>query len=159
MHMATTLANRIELTFEGAVARVALSHPPVNVIDFAMMDELMSALSTIEQRNEVSTIVLSGTGRGLSAGVDVAIHTPDKIQEMLTKFHGLVLALAKCRKVTIAEVRGVCLGGGAELVMVCDMVYTADATFPVSRPPNGGWPTAHSVRTNCPKRCRSRLTI
>ncbi len=125
MHMATTLANRIELTFEGAVARVALSHPPVNVIDFAMMDELMSALSAIEQHNEVSTIVLSGTGRGLSAGVDVAIHTPDKIQEMLTKFHGLVLALAKCRKVTIAEVRGVCLGGGAELVMVCDMVYTA----------------------------------
>src|SRR5258708_5625537 len=70
-HMATTLATRIELNFEGAVARVALSHPPVNVIDFAMMDDLMSALSAIEQHNEVSAIVLSGTGRGLSAGVDV----------------------------------------------------------------------------------------
>jgi cyclohexa-1,5-dienecarbonyl-CoA hydratase len=126
--METPHLTRIELNFDGPVARVALAHPPVNVIDFAMMDELMSALSAIEQRSEVSTIVLSGTGRGLSAGVDIAIHTADKIQEMLTKFHGLILALAKCRKITIAEVRGVCLGGGAELAMVCDMVYTAKDT-------------------------------
>ncbi|HEY6971294.1 MAG TPA: enoyl-CoA hydratase/isomerase family protein, partial [Candidatus Angelobacter sp.] len=43
------------------------------------------------------------------------------------KFHGLIAILAKLRKVTIAEVRGACLGGGAELAMVCDLVYTADS--------------------------------
>jgi len=44
----------------------------------------------------------------------------------LQKFHGVIGALVKFPKITIAEVHGVCLGGGAELAMVCDMVYTTD---------------------------------
>src|SRR4029077_5774417 len=34
-------------------------------------------------------------------------------------------AIVNAKKVTIAVVRGNCLGGGAELAMVCDMVFTA----------------------------------
>src|SRR4029077_19218556 len=63
--------------------------------------------------------------RAFSAGVDVAVHTPELVQTMLQKFHGVILALTKFPKITIAEVRGVCLGGGAELAMVCDMCFTA----------------------------------
>jgi cyclohexa-1,5-dienecarbonyl-CoA hydratase len=44
---------------------------------------------------------------------------------MFEKFHGLILALTKSPKITIAEVGGVCLGGAAELAMVCDMCFTA----------------------------------
>ena len=43
---------------------------------------------------------------------------------MLQKFHGVILALIKFPKITIAEVHGACLGGGAELAMVCDMCFT-----------------------------------
>jgi cyclohexa-1,5-dienecarbonyl-CoA hydratase len=43
---------------------------------------------------------------------------------MLQKFHAVILALTKSPKITIAEVHGVCLGGGAELAMVCDMCFT-----------------------------------
>jgi cyclohexa-1,5-dienecarbonyl-CoA hydratase len=43
---------------------------------------------------------------------------------MFEKFHGLILALTKFPKITIAEVKGACLGGGAELAMVCDMCFT-----------------------------------
>ena len=69
-------------------------------------------------------IVLSGEGKAFSAGVDVAAHTPDKVEEMLAKFHAVIRALVATKKVTIAAVHGHCLGGGAELAMVCDMVYT-----------------------------------
>jgi cyclohexa-1,5-dienecarbonyl-CoA hydratase len=44
---------------------------------------------------------------------------------MLHKFHAVVRLLVASRKVAIAAVHGHCLGGGAELAMVCDMVYTA----------------------------------
>ena len=76
--------------------------------------------------SEVAVIILRGAGKAFSAGVDVAAHTPDKIEEMLTKFHGLIRALVATKKITIAAVRGRCLGGGAELAMVCDIVYSSD---------------------------------
>ena len=43
---------------------------------------------------------------------------------MLGKFHSVTRALIATSKVTIATVRGNCLGGGAELALVCDMAYT-----------------------------------
>jgi len=118
--------NRIKLHFDGHCARLALSHPPVNVIDIAMMEELSAALAEIERRAEVSCVVISGEGRYFSAGVDIAAHTPEKIAEMLQKFHAVILAVARSQKVTIAKVHGNCLGGGAELAMVCDVAYTTD---------------------------------
>jgi cyclohexa-1,5-dienecarbonyl-CoA hydratase len=117
---------RIKLDFQPPVARLALSNPPLNVIDFAMMDELAQALAEIDARNDVSTVALSGAAKSFSVGVDVAAHTPEKIESMLAKFHGVIRTLVGTKKVTIAAVRGHCLGGGAELAMVCDMVYTAD---------------------------------
>jgi cyclohexa-1,5-dienecarbonyl-CoA hydratase len=59
--------------------------------------------------------------------VDVAAHTPDKVEEMLMKFHAVIRALVATKKVTIAAVHGHCLGGAAELAMVCDIVYTAES--------------------------------
>jgi enoyl-CoA hydratase/carnithine racemase len=46
---------------------------------------------------------------------------------MLAKFHAVIRALVATSKVTIAAVHGNCLGGGAELAMVCDMVYTTES--------------------------------
>ncbi len=124
MTVSATTASRINIQHDGPLARITLTHPPLNVIDFQMMDELLDALQKLEQNKEIVAVVLSGDERGFSAGVDVAIHTPDKIQIMLQKFHSVIGALVKFPKITIAEVRGVCLGGGAELAMVCDMAYT-----------------------------------
>jgi cyclohexa-1,5-dienecarbonyl-CoA hydratase len=59
--------------------------------------------------------------------VDVAAHTPDRVEEMLAKFHAVIRALVATKKVTIAAVHGHCLGGGAELAMVCDVVFTTES--------------------------------
>ena len=115
---------RVHVELHGQLARITLTHPPLNVIDFQMMDELLAALQQLEQRREISVVIISGGDRSFSAGVDVAVHTRDKIQTMLQKFHGVILALTKFPKIMIAEVHGVCLGGGAELAMVCDMCFT-----------------------------------
>ncbi len=124
---ADTKLDRIALQVDGPVARIALRHPPLNVIDIPMMEEVANTLGEIEMRQDVSVIVLSGAGKAFSAGVDVVAHTPDKVEEMLAKFHTVIRALVATKKVTIAAVHGHCLGGGAEVAMVCDMAFTTDS--------------------------------
>ena len=123
----TETAARLALDFAPPLARITLHHPPLNVIDVPMMEELAQSLAEIEARQDVSAIVLTADGKAFSAGVDVAAHTPDKVNDMLTKFHAVIRALVATKKVTVAAVHGHCLGGGAELAMVCDIVYTTEA--------------------------------
>ena len=118
---------RSSLDIDGPVARITLRNPPFNVIDVAMMEELSRSLAKIEARQDLSIIVLSGEGKAFSVGVDVAAHTPDKVEEMLAKFHSVIRALVATKKVTIAAVHGYCLGGGAELAMMCDMACTTES--------------------------------
>ncbi len=127
MPTAATTQSRLDLVLQAPVARLRLTNPPVNVIDIPMMEELTMALALIESNADIATVVLSGSQKVFSAGVDVAAHTPDKVREMLAKFHGVIHALINSRKVTIACVHGNCLGGGAELAAVCDLVYTSES--------------------------------
>jgi cyclohexa-1,5-dienecarbonyl-CoA hydratase len=118
---------RLAVEIAPPATRITLRHPLLNVIDIPMMEELAQTLVEINSKPNIATIILSGEGKTFSAGVDVAAHTPGKVEEMLAKFHSVIRALVATRKVTIAAVHGHCLGGGAELAMVCDMVFTSDS--------------------------------
>ena len=118
---------RLTTSIAGSVARIELHNSPLNIIDVPMMEELAQVLSEIESKQDIAIIIFRGEGKVFSAGVDVAAHTPDKVEEMLAKFHGVIRALVATKRVTIAAVHGHCLGGGAELAMVCDIVYTTEA--------------------------------
>jgi cyclohexa-1,5-dienecarbonyl-CoA hydratase len=108
------------------VARITLRNPPLNVIDIPMMMELATALMEVESQPGIRGVVIRGDGKCFSAGVDVAAHAPDQITFMLEKFHAVIRALLQSRKNTIAAVHGSCLGGAAELALVCDFVITAE---------------------------------
>jgi cyclohexa-1,5-dienecarbonyl-CoA hydratase len=123
---AATKFERLVLDVDGCAAHITLRNPPLNVIDIPTMDELSAALTEVESKPEISVVVFRGEGNCFSAGVDVAAHTPDKVAAMLEKFHRVIRSLVGTRKVTVASVHGHCLGGGAELAMVCDLVYSAD---------------------------------
>jgi cyclohexa-1,5-dienecarbonyl-CoA hydratase len=128
--MATAATSRVDLRIEASVARVKLINPPLNVIDLRMARELQQAITELESRSDISVIIFEGDAHAFSAGVDVKAHLPEQIHEMLTTFHAMIRAITASRKVTIAAVCGACLGGGAELAAVCDMVYTArDASW------------------------------
>lgn len=121
---------RIAVRNENAAAHISLANPPVNVIDIPMMEELAAAVATAELDASINAIVIRGEGKCFSAGVDIAAHTPELIGQMLSKFHAVILAVANSQKVTIAAVHGNCLGGGAELAMMCDLVFTtSDANW------------------------------
>jgi cyclohexa-1,5-dienecarbonyl-CoA hydratase len=110
------------------VARITLHNPPLNIIDIPMMEQLSAAIAESEGRSDIMVIMLAGSDKVFSAGVDVAAHTPDKVQEMLSKFHEVFRALIASRKVSVATIHGHCLGGGAELAIVCDIVIASESS-------------------------------
>ncbi len=124
--MATKLS-RISIALNPPLARISLHNPPLNIIDIPMMEELEDALKNIDNNREISVLLLTGSQKDFSAGVDIAAHTPDKIHEVLAKFHGVIHMLINTRKVSLASIQGNCLGGGAELAAVCDLAYTSES--------------------------------
>ena len=116
---------RITVELRSPAARVTLNNPPLNVIDIRMMEELRAALEEIEVRPELSVVILAGSERAFSSGVDVAAHSPDKVRGMLADFHSVIRSVIGSSKLTVASVRRHCLGGGAELALVCDIVYAS----------------------------------
>jgi cyclohexa-1,5-dienecarbonyl-CoA hydratase len=122
-----TELSRITIDLHPPVARITLRNPPVNIIDIPMMEELQTALKDIDGIPGIFVVVMSSSQKDFSAGVDVSAHLPDRVHEMLAKFHGVIHTLINSRKVTIASVHGNCLGGGAELAAVCDLAYTSES--------------------------------
>ncbi|MFB3812518.1 MAG: enoyl-CoA hydratase/isomerase family protein [Terriglobales bacterium] len=117
---------KIALDAGPPAARITLSNPPVNIIDVRMMEELLDAIEQLDRRADISFFIISGSQRVFSAGVDIAAHRPGQVRDMLAKFHSVIRALAATNKITIAAVRGACMGGGAELALVCDMIFCTE---------------------------------
>lgn len=112
------------------VATLTLNRPPYNVINIPTMDEINDALSEIEKDSDVNIVVFKGAGdKMFSAGVDIADHTEDKVEEMLSKFHDIFRLLYKWDKISICVVQAPAIGGGCELAMFCDFVIAAESSY------------------------------
>ncbi len=121
---------RITVELHPPAARITLNNPPLNIIDVRMMEELRAALEQIEGHPEIGAIIFAGSDRAFSAGVEIAEHTAEKVRDTLSAFHSLIRSVVATRKLTIACVRRHCLGGGAELALMCDVVYaSADSVW------------------------------
>lgn len=108
------------------LATLAINRPPFNVLDIPTMGEINAALDTCLNDGTVKLLVITGVGeKAFSAGVEVADHTPDKVDQMIEVFHGIFRRLQKMQAPTVALVNGAALGGGMELAIACDMVVAA----------------------------------
>ncbi|MGB8475979.1 MAG: enoyl-CoA hydratase-related protein [Candidatus Acidiferrum sp.] len=113
-----------------SVAKITLNQPPLNIVDIPMIGEMHSALTRIHSMSSVKILVIGHQGKAFSAGVSIKDHAPDKVAEMLERFHGMFHLLDSLAVPSIAMVDGMALGGGCELAVFCDMVIASDrATF------------------------------
>ena len=106
-------------------ARLTLNNPPLNVIDMPMMEELRAVLEQIETRPEISAIVLAGSEQGLLQRSGHRRPHSRQSPGDATAFHSVIRSVVDSSKLTIASVRRHCLGGGAELALMCDIVYAS----------------------------------
>ena len=115
---------------EGGLARITLNLPLLNIIDIPMLGEIHSALARVESEKDAKVLVFDHQGKAFSAGVSIRDHTPDKVSDMIDKFHGVFRKLSALDLPTIALVDGMALGGGCELAVFCDIVLASErATF------------------------------
>jgi cyclohexa-1,5-dienecarbonyl-CoA hydratase len=121
------------VTCEKKERRIAITweRPPLNVLDLVLLRELDQALAQCARDPSTDVVVLQGAGeRAFSAGVDIRDHTKEKVPEMLDVVHGVIRRLLSLPQVTVAAVRGVCLGGGCEVASSCDLIVaTEESTF------------------------------
>jgi 2-(1,2-epoxy-1,2-dihydrophenyl)acetyl-CoA isomerase len=118
----------VEVTRDGAVQTITLNRPDVlNAFNGAVHDGLRAALKAARDP-EVRAVVLTGAGRGFSAGQDLTEfnETGDLGATLRATYHPNVLAIRALEKPVIAAVNGVCAGAGLSLACVCDIRIAAD---------------------------------
>jgi enoyl-CoA hydratase/carnithine racemase len=132
-------ASNIEYELEDSIAIVRLNRPEkLNAFTFKMVERIRDAVERAAGDEAVVAIIITGTGRAFSAGLDTndltrsteglapsssRDSTPDELPALFSY-------LLRVPKPIIAAVNGVAAGGGFVLAMMCDLRFAAsDASF------------------------------
>jgi len=107
------------------VASLTFNRPKHNVLDIEMMNELNGHLETLANDGSLKCVVLAGDGPSWCAGVEVADHRPEMVDEMIATFNRIFELVHRMPVPTIAAVHGACLGGGMEVAMACDIIVAS----------------------------------
>jgi methylglutaconyl-CoA hydratase len=126
---------RIDVTFDGPVARVWMKRPDVrNAFDGLMVTELRTALFDLRAMDGVRVIVLGGRGPSFCAGADLqwmkamaAFSREENLREAQA-LADLFFTVYESPKPIVARIHGAALGGGAGLVAACDIPVAALGT-------------------------------
>lgn len=111
---------------DGHVAVITLSRPEkFNALDLGMLEALANAAGMVESDPEIRVAVLTGEGKGFSAGGDIKAWAGMRPEEFghawVRHGHRVFERLATIRVPLIAAINGHALGGGLELAGVADI--------------------------------------
>src|SRR5947199_5491223 len=121
---------------DGGVGTIRLNNPArLNALSPVMTRELFDVLSGFRKDPSVRAIVLTGEGRGFSAGADLsALQEPymkgerPRLSFFLKEgYNKLIPLLAETPKPVIAALNGVVAGAGVSVALACDFRIASDA--------------------------------
>jgi enoyl-CoA hydratase/carnithine racemase len=132
-----------ELGFESIVyekapprATVTLNRPDVlNAFDFRMLRELARAFEDASWDDEIGAVVVTGAGRAFCVGADLKswgeelVGNSREYWKWFGAFKDMHDRLREIGKPTVARINGICVGGGNELQMACDLAVMVDDTY------------------------------
>ena len=118
----------VDINITKDVATIILNRPEaMNALNIDLVNELGGKIDELNLRDDVSTIIIEGSGKAFVAGADVKFFVDkirdDSFQEIydFTAFgHEVLSKIENSPKITIALTTGLTLGGGLELALSCD---------------------------------------
>jgi 2-(1,2-epoxy-1,2-dihydrophenyl)acetyl-CoA isomerase len=123
--------SEVEVGRDGGVQTITLNRPDkLNAFTRAVHEELHAALEGARDP-AVRAVVITGAGRGFSAGQDLSAfgEAGDVAAMLRATYHVNVLAIRSLEKPVIAAVNGVCAGAALSLACACDIRLASDAAF------------------------------
>ena len=118
----------IAVAREGAIATVVLNRPDkLNALTKSMWDDLGLAIGALSADDDLRCIILRGAGeKAFSPGNDIGEFATARANKALAIDYGEVMrataeALAACRHPLVAQIHGICVGGGLEIAALCDL--------------------------------------
>ena len=132
-----------DLAFESIVyekmpprATITLNRPEVlNAFDFRMLRELARACEDASWDDDVRVVVITGAGRAFCVGADLKswsadyLGNPGEYWKWFGAFKDAHDRLRDIGKATVARINGICVGGGNELQMACDLAVIVDDAY------------------------------
>jgi enoyl-CoA hydratase/carnithine racemase len=122
------MSGAITMTRDGAIATVVLDRPEkLNALTRAMWEHLGETVATLSADDSIRCVIVRGAGeKAFSPGNDIgefATARSNKAQaiEYGRSMHDTAKALAECRHPIVAQIHGICVGGGLEIAALCDL--------------------------------------
>ena len=129
----TTLSDTVLASLEAGVLSLTLNRPDkLNAFNDDMHRALRAGFQQAEDDPDVRAVLLTGAGRGFSAGQDLGDRDPRKgggapdLGATLETFYNPTLRLIRgIEKPVVCAVNGVAAGAGANIAFACDIVLAA----------------------------------
>ena len=116
-----------------SLAHLTINRPEKNnAISLATLDELQEAVRIAESDDGVRVLSIAGAGgRAFASGSDLSEVVDRDFRKALEPIvQGLADQLERLPKPTIAAIDGICMGGGLEIALGCDLrIATPDSRF------------------------------
>lgn len=126
----------IEVIRNGPAAEVILNRPDKrNALNLAMWRALADGFAGLEAEDTLRCVVLRGAGGNFAAGADLAEFATQRMTAAQAEAYGQAMlaaltAIRSSRHPTIAAIEGLCVGGGLEIALMCDLrLAAADSRF------------------------------
>jgi enoyl-CoA hydratase/carnithine racemase len=131
----------ISLDIKDGIAHVLVERPPVNAFSDALVAELNSVLTTVEESTDVSVLHFKSGLKVFSAGADLeqiqdSLSTAegrDSIIEAVRDMQRLFARIENLGVVSVAEIAGAAVGGGLEFALCCDLRIASEKAWDFPR--------------------------
>jgi len=121
----------LKVTRAGRVLTVTLDRPPMNPIHYEMHAELARVWHEVQLDHDADVVILTGAGDVFSAGGDIPmmqkrIDEPELFNRKNLEMKQMIFGLLDLEKPVIARINGDCIGLGATLALLCDILIAVD---------------------------------